>query len=139
MLVIKNATFFINCQCIFHFLMIKNLRSLYIVDKENHVTKLSMLWMVLFACWVYCQGQKKQCNVKVVDTNVRFVSYSKCSNWRRISKLLSNFCSLFTFGYLDGANSIKTKLQTCDLWLTNWPVHKLQICESVLIEFAPSK
>jgi hypothetical protein len=23
--------------------------------------------------------------------------------------------------------------------VTNWPVHKLQICKSVLIEFAPSK
>ena len=29
---------------------------------------------------------------------------------------------------------IKSKLQTC-----NWPVNKLQICKSVLIEFAPSK
>ena len=26
-----------------------------------------------------------------------------------------------------------------DLQLTNWPVHKLQICKSVLIEFASSK
>ena len=26
-----------------------------------------------------------------------------------------------------------------DLQLTNWPVHQLQICKSVLIEFAPSK
>ena len=29
--------------------------------------------------------------------NVRFISYSKCSNWRRISKLSSNFGCLFTF------------------------------------------
>ena len=31
-------------------------------------------------------------------TYVRFILYLKCSsNWRRISKLLSNFCCLFTF------------------------------------------
>ena len=29
--------------------------------------------------------------------NVRFMSYSKCSNWRRISKLVSKFEFLFTF------------------------------------------
>ena len=40
--------------------------------------------------------------------NVRFMSYSKCSNWRQISKLLSKFGCLFTFSYLDGANSIKS-------------------------------
>ena len=28
---------------------------------------------------------------------VRFISYTKCSNWRWISKLLSNFGCLFTF------------------------------------------
>jgi hypothetical protein len=32
-------------------------------------------------------------------TYVRFMSYSKCSNWRRISKLASNFGYLFTFCY----------------------------------------
>jgi hypothetical protein len=42
--------------------------------------------------------------------NVRFISYLKCSNWRRISKLTSNFRCLFTFCYLDGASSIKTDL-----------------------------
>ena len=45
-------------------------------------------------------------------TYVRFILYSKCS----ISKLFSNFCCLFTFCYLDGANSIKTGLRTCNLW-----------------------
>ena len=50
-----------------------------------------------------------------LDINVRFMSYSKCSNWRRISKLLSNFGCLFTFYYLDGANSIKTDLHICKL------------------------
>ena len=36
-------------------------------------------------------------------TYARFISYLKCSNWCRISK----FGWLFTFCYLDGANSIK--------------------------------
>jgi hypothetical protein len=34
-------------------------------------------------------------------------SYSKCYNWHRISKLSLNFGCLFTFCYLDSANSIK--------------------------------
>ena len=45
-----------------------------------------------------------------MDINVRFISYSKCSNWRWISKLLSNFGCLFTF------NSIKTDIHICNLW-----------------------
>ena len=36
--------------------------------------------------------------------------------WRRISNLLSNLGCLFTFWYLDGANSIKTYLHICNLW-----------------------
>ena len=47
--------------------------------------------------------------------NVRLMSYLKCSNWCQISKLLSNFGCLFTFCYLDGANSIKTGLHICNL------------------------
>jgi hypothetical protein len=42
--------------------------------------------------------------------NVWFMSYSKCTIWRQILKLSSNFGCLFTFCYLDGANSIKTDL-----------------------------
>ena len=42
---------------------------------------------------------------------------------------MSNFGCLFTFCYSIWANKIKNKLQTCNL----------QICESVLIGFAPSK
>ena len=45
--------------------------------------------------------------VTVCWTHIRFISYSNCSIWHRISKLLSNFGCLFTFCYLDGANSIK--------------------------------
>ena len=48
-------------------------------------------------------------------TNVQFITYSKCSNWGRISKLSSNFGSLFTFCYSAWGNQIKTKLQTCNL------------------------
>ena len=40
------------------------------------------------------------------------MSYLKCSNWCQISKLSSNFGCLFTFCYLDRANSIKTNLHT---------------------------
>ena len=49
----------------------------------------------------------------IILSNVRFISYSKCSNWRWIPKLSSNFECLFTFWYLDGANSIKTDLHIC--------------------------
>ena len=49
-------------------------------------------------------------------TCVRFISYSKCSKWRRISKLLSKCGCLFSFCYLDWANSIKTDLHICSLW-----------------------
>ena len=51
--------------------------------------------------------------------NVGFMSYSKCSNWRKISKWLSNIECLFTFCYLDEANSINTNLNIC-----NWSVCK---------------
>ena len=57
--------------------------------------------------------------------NVQFMSYLKCSNWRRISKLALNFGCLFTFCYSSRANLLKTKLQTCNLQT----VHKLQICK----------
>ena len=60
--------------------------------------------------------------------NVRIMSYSKCSNWRRISKLSSNFGCWLNFCYLDGANTIETYLQLMD-----WPVCncKLQVCNLV--------
>ena len=60
-------------------------------------------------------GTGRQPFLVVVKINVWFMSFSKCSNWRRISKLLSNFGCLFTFGYLGGANSIKTDLHTCNI------------------------
>ena len=37
--------------------------------------------------------------VPIFATNVRFMSYLKCSNWRQISKLTSNLGCLFTFCY----------------------------------------
>ena len=52
---------------------------------------------------------------RIKFTYVRFMSYSKCYNWRGISKLSSNFGCLFTFCYSAGANLLKTKLQTCNL------------------------
>ena len=57
-------------------------------------------------------------------TNVQFMSYSKCSNWHLISKLSSNFGCLFTFCYLDGANSIKTDLHVCNLWTGQFVSYK---------------
>ena len=50
-------------------------------------------------------------SIYLFSTYVWFISYSKCSNWHWISKLASNFGCLFTFCYLDGANSIKTDFQ----------------------------
>ena len=40
----------------------------------------------------------------LIVSNVWFISYSKCSIWRQISKLLSNFGCLFTFCYSAWAN-----------------------------------
>ena len=48
-------------------------------------------------------------------TLVRFISYSKCSNWCQISKLSSTIGYLFTFCYSSLANWIKIKLKTCNL------------------------
>ena len=69
------------------------------------------VWTIYFD--TYWKGQINQ---NFTQTFVQFNSYSKCSNWRRISKLLLNFGCLFTFCYLDGANSIKTDLHICNLW-----------------------
>ena len=52
---------------------------------------------------------------------VRFISYSKCSNWRWISKLLLDFGCLFTFCYLD---SIKTDLHIYNLWTHQFASYK---------------
>jgi hypothetical protein len=50
------------------------------------------------------------------STNAWFISYSKSSDWHRISKLLFNFGCLLTFCYLDGTNLIKTDSHICNLW-----------------------
>ena len=73
-------------------------------------------------------------SLQILATYVQFISYSKCSTWRRISKLLSNFGCLFTICYLDGANSIKTYLQTCNLHTIRSNSYK-----AILIEFPLSK
>ena len=52
---------------------------------------------------------------KFTFINVRFVSYSKHSNWHRVSKLASKFGCLFTFCYSAEANLFKTKFQACNL------------------------
>ena len=67
---------------------------------------------------------------------LREFSYSKCSNWRQISKVL--LCS-FIFCYLDGANSIKTDLHICNFWTGYWLVCKLQVCNLFLINFAKAE
>ena len=49
------------------------------------------------------------------DTNVLFISYFKCSNWRQISKRQTlDVYSLFATYYI-WVNWIKPKLQTCNL------------------------
>ena len=63
-------------------------------------------------------------HIQVINTNERVISYSKCSNWRQISKLSLNFGCLFTFCYLDGANSIKTDLHICNLWTGQFVSYK---------------
>ena len=66
------------------------------------------------------------------------MSYSKCSNWRRILKLSSNFGCLFTFCYVDGANSIKTDLHICNLWIGQF-VSYVQVCNLVFGKFAQAE
>ena len=74
----------------------------------------------IFVIWMYCNFFSTMVLVFTLvsyffsDLLVRFISYLKFSNWRRISKLLSNFGCLFTFCYLDGANSIKSDLHICN-------------------------
>ena len=78
------------------------------IQSQNWFFKLLLLQnslIVLTLRWMLIQYQ----------INVRFISYSKSPNWCRISKLLSNFGCLFTFCYLDGANSIKTYIHICNL------------------------
>ena len=71
--------------------------------------------MVLIS-YVCNQPIKGAAHLKIVksETYVWFISYSKCSNWRQISKLSSNFGCLFTLCYLDGTNSIETDLHICN-------------------------
>ena len=64
--------------------------------------------------------------ISLLITCVNLISSSKCSNWRRILKLLLSFGCLFTFCCLDGAKPIKTDSHIC----------KLQVCNLFLILFA---
>ena len=73
------------------------------------------------------QNLKSQTDKNVLFSNVRFISYLMCFNCRRISKLMSNFECLFTFCYSDGANSIKTDLNTCNLWTGQFVSYKFVI------------
>ena len=64
----------------------------------------------------FCSMNNKYCRVLSLlescqlsfNSNVWFISYSKCSNWHRISKLSSNFGCLFTFCHSAQANLSKT-------------------------------
>ena len=60
----------------------------------------------------------------LLPISVRFMTYSKCSNWCGILKFLLNFGCLFTFCYLDGANSIKTDLHICNIWTGQFVSYK---------------
>ena len=59
---------------------------------------------------------------------VLFISNSKWSNWRGILKLLSKFDCLYSFSYLDGANSIKRLIYMFVTYkLASLQVHKFVI------------
>ena len=64
---------------------------------------------------------------------VQFILYSQCSSWRQILKLLSYFGCIFTFCYLDGANSIKTDLHICNLWTGQILLNRLMYLVKYLI------
>ena len=64
--------------------------------------------------WVPYLLDSKSSKLKILNFRS---SYSKCFNWRQISKLSSTFGCLFTFCYSAWATLIKTKLQNCN-WQT---------------------
>ena len=76
-----------------------------------------------------CQRWSKVCSSYAsIWLGVKLLEISrKCSNWSWISKLSSNFGCLFTFCYLDGANSIKTDLCICNLWTGQFVRYKSAI------------
>ena len=58
----------------------------------------TLFWMVFYIC-------------------VWFISYSKCSNWHRLSKIVVELWMFIHFLlFLDRASSIKTDLHICKLW-----------------------
>ena len=74
-------------------------------------------------------------NLNTNLNNVQFIYYSKCScQLATYIEIVIELWHLFTFCY--SSWQIKPKL---NYRFTKWPVHKLQICKSVLIEVAPSK
>ena len=76
---------------------------------------LAILWCELVFC-NFRELKKQPLLHDFLYFYFQFISYWKCFNCRRISKLLLNFGCLFTFCYLDGVNSIKTDLHICNLW-----------------------
>ena len=71
--------------------------------------------------------------ILIIHLYVQFISYSKCSNWRWISKLLSIVDLLFAILLGQIKSKLNYKLVTYKL-----AVDKLHVCKSVLIEFAPT-
>ena len=73
------------------------------------------VWPSARPFFLYLTEANRDLLFKCSSSNVRFMSYLKSFNWRRILKLVSNFGCLFTFCHSSGANLSKTKLQTCNL------------------------
>ena len=88
---------------------------------------------------VNCSSSQISINetTKLFIPNVRFISYSKCSNRCWLSKLSSNFGCLFTFCYFDGANSIKTDLHIYNSWTGQFVSYKSVI--QFFNKFAPAE
>ena len=84
---------------------------------KSALLSFTILYLIGIKHWYCCRTlSSATCIVHHILSYVRFISYSKCSNWHRILKLSLNFGCLFTFCYLDGANSIKIDLHICNLW-----------------------
>ena len=79
-----------------------------------------------FGCFLKWRSDELTKNGAIL-ANAWIISYSKFSNWGQISKLSSNLGCLFTFCYLDGANSIKTDLHIFNLWTSQFVSYKFII------------
>ena len=64
--------------------------------------------------WLFSDNFSLWCSAEIY---VRFMSYSKCSNWHRISKLLLKFVVYLLFAILMGQIN-QIDLHICNLWIS---------------------